>query len=386
MATFKELGPSDVKTSKSYLNQLIDVIQEDISGSTTRKKYQVFVTGGLGPGVTSSIYQTVYDQNHTLQTANPIMDMTIGFYTSSDYVSNNAVSSDSSGKLLFSSQSLMMREKVETYKQYAKTLLGAAGSRFNAPFDTETAIDAALFISFRRLFARDQIKRETFALRFYETGSIPAAAETPNLYTTSEAGVKIYTDVNSAVNKMVATGGEVGNIVDSANTSRTVGLMFYDAGVAVLNLETILDTVVDLSGSIEAMNTGGRTPFSGSVLNFLVSGSIDQIVDHIASTRFSSGTQTAITFQNSTNINSSLYFCRATSDEFNYSSNPTYTDSNDRIVVIDSGQEETQKSFTFVTSVGLYDANDNLLAVAKLSRPVEKNSEKDITFRVRLDY
>ena len=34
----------------------------------------------------------------------------------------------------------------------------------------------------------------------------------------------------------------------------------------------------------------------------------------------------------------------------------------------------------------MYDANDNLLAVAKLSRPIEKNDEKDITIRVRLDF
>ena len=47
---------------------------------------------------------------------------------------------------------------------------------------------------------------------------------------------------------------------------------------------------------------------------------------------------------------------------------------------------DSQKSFTFVTKVGLHDAEGNLLAVAKLSRPVEKNSEKDITFRVRLDF
>ena len=39
-----------------------------------------------------------------------------------------------------------------------------------------------------------------------------------------------------------------------------------------------------------------------------------------------------------------------------------------------------------VTSIGLYDGNDNLLAVAKLSRPVEKNDEKDLTFRIRLDF
>ena len=87
-----------------------------------------------------------------------------------------------------------------------------------------------------------------------------------------------------------------------------------------------------------------------------------------------------------TNINSSLIFCRASADEFNYSSNPTFVDTNGRIVVIDPGEEDKQESFTYVTSVGLYDASDNLLAVAKLSRPVEKSSERDLTFRVRLDF
>jgi hypothetical protein len=122
--------------------------------------------------------------------------------------------------------------------------------------------------------------------------------------------------------------------------------------------------------------------------DFMVSGSIDNIVDHLASTRFQSGTLTAMTFQNLTNINSTLYFCRANADEFNYSSNPTYLDSDGNINVIDAGarQDGSQKSFAFVTKVGLHDAQGNLLAVAKLSRPVEKNPEKDITFRVRLDF
>jgi hypothetical protein len=85
-----------------------------------------------------------------------------------------------------------------------------------------------------------------------------------------------------------------------------------------------------------------------------------------------------------------LIFCRAPADEFNYSSNPTYVDTVDstkgRIVVIDPGQEDKQESFTYVTAVGMYDSSDNLLAVAKLSRPVEKSSERDLTFRVRLDF
>ena len=84
-------------------------------------------------------------------------------------------------------------------------------------------------------------------------------------------------------------------------------------------------------------------------------------------------------------FDSTLIFCRATADEFNYSSNPTFTTDN-RIVVIDQGQDDTQRSFTFPTTVGLHDEFGNLLAVAKMSRPIEKNDEKDITFRIRLDF
>ena len=122
------------------------------------------------------------------------------------------------------------------------------------------------------------------------------------------------------------------------------------------------------------------------VPDFMVSGSIDEILNHVAETRFSSGSNTFLTFQNNTKINSTLVFCRATADEFNYSSNPTYTDSEGRVLVIDESQQGQEKSFSFVTTVGLYDANEELLATAKLSRPVEKNDEKDLTFRVRLDF
>ena len=71
------------------------------------------------------------------------------------------------------------------------------------------------------------------------------------------------------------------------------------------------------------------------------------LVDHFASCRFSSGSNTAMTFQNLTNINSTLIFCRATADEFNYSANPTYTDSDDnKIRVIETGQEAITKSLS----------------------------------------
>ena len=113
MATFKELSAADVTTAASSLNQLVDIVQEDISGSNTRKKYQVFVTGGVGPGVTSSLFQTVFDQDFTLQTANAIFDVTVGIFSGSATVASASRGKDGTAKLLFRSNSLMMREKID---------------------------------------------------------------------------------------------------------------------------------------------------------------------------------------------------------------------------------------------------------------------------------
>jgi hypothetical protein len=136
VATFKEILPSDVKSSRSFLNQLCDVLQEDISASTSRRKYQVFVTGGVGPGVTSSLFQTVYDQDFTLQTANPVFDLTVGLQPGGVTALTSQSGVDSAGKELFPSSSLMMREKLDVYRQFAQTLLGDATLTFKAPFDS----------------------------------------------------------------------------------------------------------------------------------------------------------------------------------------------------------------------------------------------------------
>ena len=444
MATFKEISAADVKTSKSALNQLVDIIQEDVSGSASRRAYQVFVTGSGATSVTASLFQTVYDQDYTLQTANPMFDTTVGLWYSGSTVQNIKIGEDSAGKLLFPSSSLQMREKIDIYRQHAGKLLGNANQAFYSPFQVATdptttsadRIDNALFLDFRRLFARDKIKRETFAMRFFMTATLDnapktdkSAAETAitsapgfptgsNMFKTSQSGSAIFTDVGAASSKRTTYGGEVGEIVDASNTSKKVGLMFYDSGTAVLDLSKIMWGSQHVSGTISSIagNQGitglatnettigapnsssfdargpvlvsayGSNPYARFIPDFLTSGSVDDIVDHLSSCRFSSGSNTAVTFQNVTNINSTLLFCRATADEFNYSSNPTYVDSDGKIVVIDDGQEDTQRSFSFVTTVGMYDANDNLLAVAKLSRPIEKNDEKDLTVRVRLDF
>jgi hypothetical protein len=432
MAIKKDILASDKKTTRSFLNQLIDVLQEDISSSVSRRKYQVFVTGGVGPGVTSSLFQTVYDQDFTLQTANPIFDVTVGLAppdalrgtgntTNADGIAGTAsTGQDVTGKYLYPSSSLMMREKTDIYGQFAQTLLGNRKSMFKVPVDatlsttqTTTDIDAALFIAFKRLFARDQIKRETFAMRFYKSASYTdAATETPdspvdpsdgvmNLYVSSTSGSAIFTDIGSSDSRFFDVGGQYGYLVDAASTTNAVGILYYDSGVAILDIDKVTSGSQLMSGVISAMAPLGTTILAGAntetalkatvVPDLVVSASVDDIIDHFCYSRFGSGSLTAMTFQNVTNINSSLIFCRALPDDFNYSSNPTYVENDGefqgRLTIYDpSLPEDTQEPFTYVTTIGLYDNSGGLLAVAKLSRPVEKNPGRDLTFRVRLDF
>ena len=76
------------------------------------------------------------------------------------------------------------------------------------------------------------------------------------------------------------------------------------------------------------------------------------------------------------------YFCRANANEFNYSSNPTYL-SRSQVRV---KEVKDDQPLTFATTVGLYGANNELLAVAKLSEPLKKTPSNEYTLRVRLDY
>ena len=397
MATFQAFDNQDIRSSTSYLNQLVDIIGSDVSSSATRREYQVFVTGGLGPGVTSSLFQTVYDQDFTLQTANPVFDITYGFATSSVLLNEIGYSIDANGKYIFPANSLMMREKIDIYRLFARQLLGDETLTFTAtaPNSNNTIeIKEAVFICFKRLFARDKVKRETTAIRFFVSGNAdgylpggPASSIDNNI---AEPGVSasILTDINSSTNKYYTIGGEAAVLVDSAATTNPYGLLFLDRGIMVLDMSRSFDQATYISGAISSVEytSGINANMSASLCRFATSASVDDFLDHLCSTRFTASNETAVTFQNITNINSTIFFCRANPDSFNYSSNPTFTDDNNRIVVIDEGEELDQEAFTFVTSIGLYDDNNNLLGVAKLSRPVLKDSERDLTFKVRLDF
>ena len=82
-------------------------------------------------------------------------------------------------------------------------------------------------------------------------------------------------------------------------------------------------------------------------------------------------------------VSSMHYFLRLNNKEFNYSNNPSFaTGSNGQLTNLDFENDPK----VYVTTVGLYNDSNELLAVAKLSRPLEKSFSKEALLRVRLDF
>jgi hypothetical protein len=90
-----------------------------------------------------------------------------------------------------------------------------------------------------------------------------------------------------------------------------------------------------------------------------------------------------LTVQSEEVITSNYVFVRARNAEFNYSQNPTFIDSTTGGVRFTDFISAPQ---TFITTVGLYNDNGDLLAVAKLSKPLKKDFTKEALIRVKLDF
>jgi hypothetical protein len=82
-------------------------------------------------------------------------------------------------------------------------------------------------------------------------------------------------------------------------------------------------------------------------------------------------------------ITSDYVFVRARNSEFNYSENPSYISGSTGEVIYDSFINSPQ---TYVTTVGMYNDSNELLAVAKMSRPLLKDFTKEALIRVKLDF
>ena len=175
-----------------------------------------------------------------------------------------------------------------------------------------------------------------------------------------------------------------GETLGNAGTNPACGLIFYQAGVAVLSGSALLDSSQGgiLSGSSgETMLSLGSGFDRASGLNAITASTLDTMANGLRNRIYN------LSFNNTTELNSTIYFCRANNTEFNYSANPTYLSTSrgpSEIVVKDGVAGRDPHSY--ITTVVLYSPDNELMAVAKLSEPLKKDPSNELTLRVRLDY
>jgi hypothetical protein len=363
--TFKLIRNTDVAAAKTQLHEAIPITGSIVSGTYSDNNIKTYAHG---------MFESVYDYPYLSSSANHIFDLTFG----SDPVTLDSLS------LTLSSQN---QKKRNIYQEFAQVLVGydVTGTIRQIDVDgvlgTGSIMDSIVAIPFSRLLTKDEIKKESFSLilgasstyaspfgsriKIFDSGALNSykinspAGEYGLLYATNSEG--------SPIN------GE--NIQAGGDDAQPVGLLYYQAGVAILNLKAVFSSSATAVNGIlsesAVYNVGGDDAPAA-----LFSDDIDTMADNFRKRVYD------ISFNNTVELNSTIYFCRADHNEFNYSANPTYLSSSQIRVKNNS----TDTPVSYFTTVGLYSADNELLAVAKLSEPLRKDPTQNYTIRVRLDY
>ncbi len=356
MATvFKTLTNNDVASTRTLLHEAIPITGTIVSGTYTND--------GNIKNYSHGMFQSVYDYPYLSSSANHIFDITVGYSAQSG---------------LSASTNAQNAKKINIYNEMAQVLVGHDATGSILEFDQDgdissggTKIREAVFINFARLLTKDEIKKGSFVAKLL-TGSNPPAPA--NLLTLGDYQGTTNYRTNSPA-------GEYGVLYTSSvsiNSTSGVGLLYYQAGVAVLTSSVFTNAPVGNPtlfcgfGPATDFKTPTERGIEGALTGSQISSSADGLRNRI----------TNLQFNNTTELNSTIYFCRANHNDFNYSSNPTYLSSS-KIQVKD---QSVDSPVSYITTVGLYSADNELLAVAKLSEPLKKTPETELTLRVRLDY
>ena len=190
----------------------------------------------------------------------------------------------------------------------------------------------------------------------------------------SNGKVKLVDDSSQATAQVQGKGGRVHKILSgSLNTgagtgttyqsgSVTYGYFYPDTGLFVLHPAALATSV--------GPSLVPDTALTGYKYNQI------KLFNAIA-------TGTEFQARNVEEVSSTYYYVNAGNTEFNFSNNPTYFDSL-------TGELKKESFFgdpkVYITTIGLYSEKNDLLAVAKLSKPVQKHFGNEVNIQVRLDF
>ena len=323
----------DVASVVSAINEVVQISSSIYANDLNVKKFTNISSASAGTDL-GGYWESIYDSSPTSSLSTALMDWTYGYHTSSLFNLPVTVSSS-------------QNEKIKIYRNMASVLLGDPNATFNINNTPQTE---CFFLMVKRNIQKDEIKKGA-----------------TNLILNTNAGQLSASDVGAVTAFKQTMGGDYApmfQIVTGSTSTTELAQVWYQAGIIVIP-DSAYPALQTWSGTVNLSQAQA-------------SSSINQLVDGLRLALQSVG------FHNQTNLFSTVYFCRAQNTEFNYSSNPTFVDDNKRIRVT-SGSNILQTR-TYITTVGLYDANDNLLAVAKTNKPITKSPDSEAIFRIRLDY
>ena len=372
-STFKTLLNNDVVSTRTMLHEAIPLTGTIVSGT---------YAGANIKNYTHGMFQSVYDYPYLSSSANHIFDITLGF---------SAASAELSASSPTTAANPQQAKKINIYNEMAQLLVGYDVTGGIRQFDCDgdltggKKMKACFFLSFARLLNKDEIKKQSFSMTLVTGSTIGGEDPGGSTSLVAPTGSIVIQDAGALSSyKVNSPAGEYGLLYTGSTSGLAVGLIYYQAGIVVLSASVFTGSNSATDNAIAGCGIvapGCFGPNDGTTVFW----SIDQAFTGSSISGSCSGLRNRIaniSFNNTTELNSSIYFCRANNNEFNYSANPTYLSASK--LRIKNNADDTPVSY--ITTVGLYSGDNELLAVAKLSEPLKKTPDDEFTLRVRLDY
>ena len=235
--------------------------------------------------------------------------------------------------------------------------------------NSATASDAYM-ISAERLQMKDRLNPGTWTITLSGSTTAGVGAElklTDNSKTTDPTAAPFG-------EKYIIYSGSAGSV---QSTSTEYGHFYPDAGLFVLGAAQVSGSLPGSSGWIQS-GSGDVGQHNGLAPDTRVADAVDNAWKLTRALSLGS-----ITLRSEENQYIYDYFCRAKANEFNYSENYTFWSGSNFEIRHSDMQNNPQ---TYISEVGLYDAAGALMAVGKLSAPLEKNFSSEAIIKVRLTY
>lgn len=269
------------------------------------------------------------------------------------------------------------------YGQYRQLCLDSGQERFTIG---GTATDSIYVINVNRARMREYLDEGNIEInlqrlsgsQWLSGGGAQNAWTGSNVRVFPTQAVTRLIDDSRIANATVGESGEVYNIVSgsiedgvyNSSAPHYYGLMYRRLGTIVLD-----GTKLDMSCSFLTV-TGSEVPGDNAWKLFTAISGAALYTD-------ASGDYLGFQGRSAEKVKSTHYFVRVKNQEYNFSNNPTFTTGSEGDLAEPTMIGDPK---VYITSVGLYNANKELLAVAKTSKPIQKSFTKEALIKIKLDF